>query len=349
VVASSGTLEEPPLAGGPDAAGGAPRVGSAPPARSLLLSKLKPLLQIHWHADFDETNMAFLNEDGSVGRVKKMKHLVVAVLRWREQRVQRRQRARGGGKPSSVDLALAPRLELVASTAHNDMLLRCLPPDSSADEAEACANEAAERPLAAEVWGGAAELAASPQSPEDVAHELALLRAENAELRCMNRELMREHSEAPKIAVPQLMAEIFDDPFEPPPQKEQFWGLTSTCSTPVTVSSTLCSSTFDMTSSRTSATPSEAVSPTGLAAGGLDLGEKICALVPVWFDHRCVIPTGIVDRFRSHFESTACPDAASFEPAIPSGIVERFRSQFESTAGPGGAGPPLLPPMYFKP
>jgi hypothetical protein len=375
VVAASGTVEPAELVApaGADAAGGAPKG----PVRSLLLSKLKPLLQIHWHADFDETNLAFMNEDGSVGRVKKMKHVVTAVLRWRAQRVARRRAT--GGRPSAVDLALAPRLELAASTGHNDMVLRLLAPTEACEDGAASVDEAvvmcpstplrlplpAQEPRPAELpTAERAESAAcgAPRSTEDVAHELAMLRAENAELRCMNKELMRDHTEdmpnrlqtpTPKHAVPQLMAEIFDDPFEPPPQKEQLWGPSS-CSTPV---STTFGSSFDFelfsgTTSRASATPmscfqydglshSEAMTP-GLPEGGL--GEKLCALVPVWFDHRCVIPTGIVDRFRSQFESTAGPAATSSAAVIPSGIVERFRSQFESTSAP-----PLLPPMYFKP
>jgi hypothetical protein len=391
VVTSSGAVEPSPLPGGADDAGGAPR-GLV---RSLLLSKLKPLLMTHWHPEFDETNLSFFNEDGTVGRVKKMKHLVTAVLRWRDERVaQRRGRSPQASRRAAIDDALAYRLELVPSTAHNDMVLRCFPPT----EAEAvAATEKAEAAVACpatspdllsiqtfcrdgESWwqqsqDSAAEEASERCAPvteklkdENMEHELAKLRAENQELRCMNEELVRREHSSDSVAQsaqfqtpckqtgPPIIPEIgFDDPFEPP---EQCWRQ-SACSTPL---STALGSTsfsnidlFSGTASHASATPmssfaypdghSEDMTPAGMQAGGLS--EQFCALMPVWFDHRCVIPTGIVDRFRSQFESAACPGAASSMPVIPQGIVGRFRSQFESTAGPG-ATTPLFPPMHFR-
>merc|ERR1719272_2485131 len=80
---------------------------------SILVSQLKPLLQRHWHNSFDEASLGYLTEEGTPVRVKKMKHLLQALLRWREERVAWKAGSKGGQSP--LDVALAPRLELVPS------------------------------------------------------------------------------------------------------------------------------------------------------------------------------------------------------------------------------------------
>merc|ERR1719264_2105208 len=92
-----------------------------PSEHSLLLSQLRPLLESHWHASFDENALGYRGEDGTFVRLKKMKHLLHAVLSWREQR-QAWQQAKGF-KPSAVDEVLMPTLVLVPSKKHNDLLL----------------------------------------------------------------------------------------------------------------------------------------------------------------------------------------------------------------------------------
>merc|ERR1712232_1119153 len=82
------------------------RDGTDPSKHSLLLSQLRPLLESHWHAGFDENALGYRGEDGTFVRLKKMKHLLHAVLSWREQR-QAWQQAKGL-KPSAVDDVLMP-------------------------------------------------------------------------------------------------------------------------------------------------------------------------------------------------------------------------------------------------
>merc|ERR1712226_1617238 len=59
---------------------------------------------------------------GSI-KIKKMKHLIQAMLRWREQRLEWRRST--GAKPTPVDDVIEPWLELVTSETHNDLVLCC--------------------------------------------------------------------------------------------------------------------------------------------------------------------------------------------------------------------------------
>ncbi|CAK0788438.1 unnamed protein product [Prorocentrum cordatum] len=93
--------------------------------KGLLLSRLKPLLLRYWHAGFDESGHGFMSSDGSTSKSRKMKHLVQDVRRWRNERLAWRE-ARGL-RPTPVDEALAPCLELSPSDSHNDLVLRCTP------------------------------------------------------------------------------------------------------------------------------------------------------------------------------------------------------------------------------
>eukprot|EP00930_Biecheleria_cincta_P003665 TRINITY_DN104594_c0_g1_i1.p1 TRINITY_DN104594_c0_g1~~TRINITY_DN104594_c0_g1_i1.p1 ORF type:complete len:460 (+),score=97.30 TRINITY_DN104594_c0_g1_i1:114-1493(+) len=107
--------------------------------RIILVSQLKPLLQRHWHNTFDEGSLSYLTEEGSAVKLRKMKHLLQAVLRWRQQCCEQRRgaaaeaacaslsKAGGGGQHSglgALDKALSDELELVPSKRHNDLLLR---------------------------------------------------------------------------------------------------------------------------------------------------------------------------------------------------------------------------------
>lgn len=91
----------------------------------LLLSQLKPLLRVHWHPGFEERCLGCLSDDGKFLRLWKLKHLVQAVIRWRELRMM--WHAASGCPPSLVDEALIPTLELVQSKQHSDLVLRCMP------------------------------------------------------------------------------------------------------------------------------------------------------------------------------------------------------------------------------
>ncbi|CAK0822341.1 unnamed protein product [Prorocentrum cordatum] len=102
---------------------GAAENGAA--ARGLLMSQLKPLLEKQWHTSFEENGLGYLTAKGSFVKLKKMKHLVQAVISWRGQRVA--WRLEDARAQTAIDEALAPSLELVASTRHNDLVLRCTP------------------------------------------------------------------------------------------------------------------------------------------------------------------------------------------------------------------------------
>lgn len=85
---------------------------------SLLLSQLKPLLQSHWHSNIDE-HWSYFDLKGSSVKTKKMKHLIHAVLAWRNQWMMNPQQGR-----TKLHEALKLELELVPSHKHNDLVLK---------------------------------------------------------------------------------------------------------------------------------------------------------------------------------------------------------------------------------
>jgi len=313
--------------------------------RGVLLSQLKPLLQSNWHANFDDFGLGYLSDGGAFMKMKKMKHLVQGVLQWRDQRVEWRQAA--GSKLTEVDKELHPKMELVVSKHHNDLVLKCpveskppaveMPPTpkprqgSTKDRLSTCSTSS--------------RCSRGVEEEEELERELAELRAENTALRRTNEHLLRDREcfaepevrgHCGQVPGPLLFThmmdqhedpepDIFDDPFEPPPQRQ--WahlartptGASATpalssasCGTPVLASCTGSFEIFSGATTRASMTPlssldvhSGAMTPVTAAS----LGAKVCALVPMWFD-RSNIPTGIVDRIRSQIESAVGPDTA---------------------------------------
>jgi len=157
------------------------KAGDVSEARGVLLSQLKPLLIRHWDSNFQERAVGYFNEDGSFVSIKKMKHLVAAVIDWRARRLARRAAA-----PTAVDAALqaTPPLLLRTSPKHNDMVLFCprvtlaatefAPPPASApgqqQSASASSRDAAAGPPAnpglLPAAGGASRLSpAQPRAP----------------------------------------------------------------------------------------------------------------------------------------------------------------------------------------
>lgn len=290
--------------------------GDTTPASNLLLSQLRPLLERHWHANFDESALGFRSEEGTFVRLKKLKHLLHAVLKWRNQRQAWRQAH--DAKFTAVDEALVPRLELVAAEKHNDLMLRC----SSTQEVSTPHS----------VGTAQCRLAAAPStrgSPCKLQVEVERLRAENKELRARN-QLLQESSKS-TTSTPQkpgrqsapceLPADIFDDPFEPPPERHA-WSVSSrTVSThfsgsdagsEVNCSASWATSGTPMISSWqsacTSANASGAVTPVQRSP----FAQQNCAYVPMWFPFLqaasdcfvdvSVIPRGIVQSAREQFE-----------------------------------------------
>lgn len=288
--------------------------------RCLLLSQLKPLLQSRWHANFDENGLGFLSEEGSYVKMKKMKHLVQAVLRWRNQRVEWTQSR--SATMTGADKVLIPQLELIASKKHNDLMLRYVPCTSCQDDLMLKSSH--------DVLAEASPSSSSPRL--DMAEELAFLRAENAKLRSRNEMLTHEQFDvsdmaseassqecfAPVTFLPESLVEVFDDPFEPPPQKfrstSSAASLASTgtgCSTPILG--------WPHSSGATSASMTPV--PGDVAGCMTPTSGPGCALVPMWFSlvpsvsgafgDRSMIPTGIVQRFRSQI------DAFDSAPVMP--------------------------------
>merc|ERR550525_1232628 len=123
----------------------------------------------------------------------------------------------------------------------------------------------------------------------------------------------------------QLPADVFDDPFEPPPQvrgtQEQPW-LTRGCSVGADTCSETCSTSarslmdcFEKlhsgaSSSMASGLPSGAVTPARAAS----IVEKGYTLMPMWFSvlpsepQFSVIPHGIVQSIRAQFEPSPCQE-----------------------------------------
>mmetsp|Transcript_75007 Transcript_75007/g.243804 ORF Transcript_75007/g.243804 Transcript_75007/m.243804 type:complete len:230 (-) Transcript_75007:451-1140(-) len=195
---------------------------------TLLLSRVRPLLEREHQINVDESTLGFLNEDGAFVRLNKLKHLVHALLKWRDQRQawQRSRQLEGG----AMDRLLEPHLQLLASGPGSDLVLRCFPGGASAAPAAA----GAEAPTAG--VGGRREEASWACGEgcrpgfDELQLELERLRAENLELRAVNQQLQEWlHPFQQAVVVPmahvpaafammQLPNEALGFPSEPPPQ-----------------------------------------------------------------------------------------------------------------------------------
>eukprot|EP00927_Polykrikos_kofoidii_P066329 TRINITY_DN61955_c0_g1_i1.p1 TRINITY_DN61955_c0_g1~~TRINITY_DN61955_c0_g1_i1.p1 ORF type:complete len:678 (-),score=111.23 TRINITY_DN61955_c0_g1_i1:15-2048(-) len=112
-------------AAGTDATGDKPVKAAAKDCHEVtcvLLSQIKPLLTQHWDASFDERAIGYFSEAGNHVNVKKLKHLLAELLKWR---LRRRAMAKSSGQVTLVDHAIQMPLALAFSRKHNDMLLCC--------------------------------------------------------------------------------------------------------------------------------------------------------------------------------------------------------------------------------
>lgn len=276
---------------------GAPDESADTMAHGLLLSQLRPLLESQWHAGFDETSFGFRSEEGNYVRFKKMKHLLHAVLRWRDERDV----APKGKRLSAVDDVLRPTLRLVPSRKHNDLVLLCSHPDQ-----ESCHGG----PVPSVSFD---ESISSTPSRESLSDDSALrmevdrLRAENQELRAKNLELGSQDSKPFQSVQPfeQMPADLFDDPFEPPPQYS--WSSTqSSCGSVCAWRTTSTSSGWQ--SECTSTCASGSITPVHSHPAQF----PSCTVMPTWFPFIQQAATGLVDV-----------------AVIPRGIVQSARRQFE--------------------
>lgn len=132
-------------------------------------------------------------------KTKKMKHLIQAVLSWRNERI-----AKIGSKPTQIDEALVSKLELVPSNRHNDLLLRM-----SVHDREECSDLA---PVC---------------KPSSIGAEICRKSWADVEDACDDEE--QDDCRSLVSSCP------YDDPFEPPPQRSMWDHSTSStmCSTPL--------------------------------------------------------------------------------------------------------------------
>lgn len=287
--------------------------------RGILVSQLKQFLQRYWHSTFDETSFNYFTDEGSFVKIKKMKHLLTALLRWRSQRVEWAKEAKRG-RSSDVDESMELELELVPSKRHNDLILRIGRPCLSLNS-----EIVASLPCRRTLWSDATdnELDGAPSSPKSTApssvstamqEEMAALRAANDELRRKNNALELHGSQnfplvwacgAPlpkqQLQLPpmDLPEDLLDNPFEPPPQVcSNFWGSISPAST---AARSICfgGSTEGTPLAGSSCSHSGTATPVPFGAG------QAVALVPVsWFamGDRMEIPSGLVQNTCTMFE-----------------------------------------------
>jgi hypothetical protein len=289
---------------------------------TILLSQVKPLLQRHWHSAFDDNGLSYFTGEGTVVKLKKMKHLLQALLRWREQRVEwRSTKEASRAKSSAVDEAVHMKLEFVPSKTKNDLLLRCVCSRNKIEGPEVCAAPCLEKSPSLPDYANrtedtsTAEPCSRPLSPcsqgsshrsfdsakSDLQQELERLRSENARLRNDNSLLEQLRPNLFDIQLkPQHEAREqygYDDPFEPPDMS--MWetspsSFRSGSATPRSLSE------FSMS---TSCIPSGYATP--VLASSEHFSQpvgQICngvTLVPVWFQQ---IPSGVVQQARTMFE-----------------------------------------------
>jgi len=293
---------------------------------SLLVSQLKPLLQRHWHNSFDEANLGYLTEEGTTVKVKKMKHLLQALPRWREERVAWRTSAQ---VYQPLDAVLEPQLELVPSKMHNDLFLRCVQPVTATPLVqEQCLWESHQQESQHLIPKSSLKDREDVQSMADSAGasaelelELAALRAENARLRGTNFFLQRQsQDDVLRKALFEAEAMVgLDDPSEPPHCEYQGnmvspsgstaassdFGFRSGCATPFSVGSGSHSN-------------SGAATPTSYAVTG-QVGQMV-TMVPMFFamgDH-LGIPSGVVEQARAIFEcNKTLPSQAGWAMSCP--------------------------------
>lgn len=292
-------------------------------AHAILVSQLKPLLQQHWHSEFDECNLSYLAEQGKAVRVKKMKHLLQALVQWREQRDS------CPGKRTELDEALVPRLEVVPSKKHHDLLLRCVVPKSCPPvicrpaEYESTMSTASDESTAAAECESTSGLSIGSA---ELMQEIEKLRAENACLRNKNtileqqvqgdvvqevnkssfaerpvslrRDLSNfsideeleeiEHDVLEKDIFeipPELMMNVFDNPSEPPPYEYCGSGSLPSRSTAVPSNMNFGSNGgTPLTMASGSHAQSVAMTPTTTSTWVWD-GQKgqVCSVVPMWY------------------------------------------------------------------
>jgi len=315
-----------------------------PDSSMILLSKVKPLLQRHWHSNFDELGLAYFTEEGSTIKLKKMKHLLQALLRWRTQHVEWSASMMAHGccarAACSTELAAALDMELllVPSKTHNDLILRCVhstplsvPPAAmptmlAGDDIREKAVLRLEIPERQKRWAdvsvteedtteGVSSSCSSCKSADGVScgsathrrnleEELAFLRSENVKLRCENYVLESQATFTPTYLFPE-QSKVFEEVFED-------FDLDDPSEPPpyryVSPARSTSSVSFGSGFCSGSITPFSE-SSASLAASGCATPMMVptgvpMPMMPVWFQ---IIPSGVVQEARAMFAGSAVP------------------------------------------
>lgn len=88
----------------------------------LLLPRVGQVLRRECSADFETCSLSFLTKDGQLVKLKRMEHVVEAVLRWRDERVELHRVS--AAQCSKADEVFFPRLELAVPERGSDFVLR---------------------------------------------------------------------------------------------------------------------------------------------------------------------------------------------------------------------------------
>lgn len=269
---------------------------------TILVSQLKPLLQRHWHSNFDEGSLSYFTDEGTPVRVKKMKHLLQALLRWREDRMAWRYGASAGTSP--LDAALELELEIVPSKKHNDLLLRCVHPRTVAatlytPSAWEWQYQPVQNMPQTSPWSDvedAQSITDSSIASDDLMDEIATLRAENARMR--GKQSQDERLQKALVEA-ELMADCLDNPSEPPPF--EYWGNVTSPSCSTAASSDIGFGS-DCATPRSVGSGSGSATPTAFVMA--NQGAKACTILPMWFamGDRVGIPHGVVQQACAIYE-----------------------------------------------
>eukprot|EP00927_Polykrikos_kofoidii_P078955 TRINITY_DN75757_c0_g1_i1.p1 TRINITY_DN75757_c0_g1~~TRINITY_DN75757_c0_g1_i1.p1 ORF type:complete len:498 (-),score=70.39 TRINITY_DN75757_c0_g1_i1:53-1486(-) len=329
----------------------------------MFMAQVKPSLESHWHPNYDENSFCYLNKRGMIFKFKKTKYLIEAMLCWREQRASLLEGMNDVGE-SALDEALSAQLELVPTKKRNDLKLRCYSRSGTKDRVSATVRESrfpideryAVTPYAKptqeprEVTAPIQPIEHSDQSShpsesadvgtdttvsETVFNIGTLGKPELAPTSLPGSP--REESEDLGASIigcqtsgqprsPFLEPEVFDDPYEPPPQAK-IWiapsggfspamllpsGSSLPTTAPVSGSCSPIALLNSASSARNSGDPSN-------SSGAITPSTQWGVLTPMLWEHAC---TNVLSWMPVVPSSDVC--------SIPNGIVEGLCKRLES-------------------
>jgi hypothetical protein len=278
-----------------------------PHGHEILLSKAKPLIEAHWHSNFEDSGLYWFTQNGSKVALKKMKHVMHALIDyWRRDFLKWRDSSQGFR--SGIDEAVRRELWLIPSATKNDLLL-CTP--CMEVVGTSCTESVCREP--AKIGSGMPPCTNCTDNilerTDGAGHEAMQL----SDCQKLSEPWTLEDFDNPRCPFP------LDDCFEPPPQSPNpSWGrTTASCSSYEGDSSSLTPFSLSSPSHATSgyATP---VPVTGWLAVPLPqgpIGESSnwapllsvpncsAAHVQGWLQAVQNIPTGVVQNVRSVFEA----------------------------------------------